>query len=342
MSEFNRATQAWRQPGSAFKPFVYLAALENGYTPASMLLDVPVEVEQGIWNPTWRPQNYGGRFQGAMPLRIGVERSRNVMTVRLLIEMGIGPVAEVANRFGIYDDMPHLPAMALGAGETTLMRLTSGYGMIANGGWRIEPFLIDRIQDRSGRTIYRSDLRACPSCRASDFAGGPAPEPIASRESVADPATAYQMTSILRGVVQRGTAARLAPLGLPLAGKTGTTNESRDTWFIGFSPSLVAGVFVGFDSPRTLGNETGSSAAVPIFGAFMAEALAGAPLRDFPVPAGIATAWVDRRTGHRTDAGAEGAILEVFQSGNLPEAAPERGVFSETAERALQGTGGLY
>jgi penicillin-binding protein 1A len=342
MSEFNRATQAYRQPGSAFKPFVYLAALENGYTPSSMLLDVPVEVEQGIWNPTWRPQNYGGRFQGAMPLRIGVERSRNVMTVRLLIEMGIGPVAEVANRFGIYDDMPHLPAMALGAGETTLMRLTAGYAMIANGGWRIEPFLIDRIQDRHGRTIYRSDLRRCQGCRAEAYAGGPPPQPMDAREAVTDPATAYQMVSILRGVVQRGTAARLSPLGLTLAGKTGTTNDARDTWFVGFSPSLAAGVFVGFDSPRTLGNESGSSAAVPIFGAFMEDALQGVPQRDFPVPPGITTAWVDRRTGHRAGPGSDGAILEVFREGTVPEAAPERGVFSETAERALQGTGGLY
>ena len=342
MSEFNRATQAYRQPGSAFKPFVYLAALENGYTPSSMLLDVPVEVEQGIWNPTWRPQNYGGDFQGAMPLRIGVERSRNVMTVRLLIEMGIGPVAEVANRFGVYDEMPHLPAMALGAGETSLMRLTAGYAMIANGGYQVEPFLVDRIQDRHGRTIYRSDVQRCAGCGAADWSGGASPTPVGLRERVTDPVTAYQMVSILRGVVQRGTAASLSTLGLPLAGKTGTTNDARDTWFIGFSPTLVAGVFVGFDSPQTLGNETGSSAAVPIFGSFMAAAMTDGPQRDFAVPAGIATAWVDRRTGHRAGPGADGAILEVFREGTVPETAPERAVFSETAERALQGTGGLY
>ncbi|NBC32363.1 MAG: PBP1A family penicillin-binding protein [Alphaproteobacteria bacterium] len=344
LSEFNRATQAFRQPGSAFKPFVYLAALEQGYSPSTVLLDVPVEVEQGALARTWRPQNYGHDFAGALPLRAGVERSRNVMTVRLLLEMGLQPVADVADRFGIYDDMPLLPAMGLGAGETTLLRLTAAYGMIANGGFRIDPYLVDRIQDQDGRTIFRGDLRHCAGCeQARPETAPPAPDGLSER--VTDPVTAYQMISILQGVVQRGTAARLASLGLPLAGKTGTTNEARDAWFVGFAPNLVAGVYVGFDEPRTLGRESGSSAAVPIFGAFMERALDNSPSDHFRPPSGITVAWINRHTGERVEPGSRGAILEVLRSGSDPDRPARQGprdVFRATSDQSLQGTGGLY
>ena len=343
LSEFNRATQALRQPGSAIKPFVYLAALQNGYTPSSVLLDVPIELEQGTDTGLWRPENYNLGFDGALPLRIGVERSRNVMTVRLLVELGIEPVAEVTNALGIYDDMPRLPSMGLGAGETTLQRLTTAYAMVANGGERITPYLIDRIQDRDGETIYRADDRWCPRCENLEWQEGLDPPNVnLVREQVIDPIAAYQMVSILRGVVQRGTAARLSPLGLPLAGKTGTTNDARDVWFVGFAPELAVGVYVGFDEPRTLGNESGSSAAVPIFGAFMERAMINRPDRRYQVPTGIQTAWVNRYSGHLAQAGAEGAILEVFREGALPGQAPAAVIFDETADRALEGTGGLY
>jgi penicillin-binding protein 1A len=342
MSEFNRATQAFRQPGSAFKPFVYLAALENGYSPTSVLLDVPVSVSQGPRQRAWVPENYGRDFHGALPLRYGVERSRNVMTVRLVLEMGIEPVAEVANAFGIYDDMPLLPSMTLGAGETTLLRLTNAYAMLANGGERVEPYLVERVQDGSGRTIYRADAGACFDCERGDWTGGPAPTIHAEREQVTDPVSAYQMVSILRGVVQRGTAARLAGLNLPLAGKTGTTNDAHDAWFVGFAPELAVGVYVGFDEPRSLGAESGSTAAVPIFGAFMEAALRGRRDRDFAVPEGVTTVWVNRWTGSPASAGSSGAILEVMRDGWEPSDRPQPAVFNETAERAFQGTGGLY
>jgi len=342
MSEFNRATQAYRQPGSAFKPFVYLAALENGYSPTSVLLDVPVAVDQGPRQSAWVPENYGRDFHGALPLRYGVERSRNVMTVRLVLEMGIEPVAEVANAFGIYDDMPLLPSMTLGAGETTLLRLTTAYAMIANGGERIEPYLVERVQDADGRTIYRTDTSACFECQSGDWGGGPTPAIHAEREQVTDPVSAFQMVSILRGVVQRGTAARLAGLDLPLAGKTGTTNDARDAWFVGFAPELAVGVYVGFDEPRSLGAESGSTAAVPIFGAFMEAALRGRRDRDFRVPEGVTAVWVDRWTGSPAAAGSSGAILEAMRDGWEPSDRPQPQVFDETAERAFQGTGGLY
>lgn len=346
LSEFNRATQARRQPGSAFKPFVYLAALERGYSPSTVLLDVPIEVAQGALRETWRPQNYGHDFQGALPLQAGVVRSRNVMTVRLLLEMGLEPVADVADRFGIYDNMPLLPSMALGAGETSLLRLSSAYGMIANGGMEIRPYVIDRVQDRHGRTILRGDGRICVGCLSGEGPGTEPPTLLTPSIPVTDQATAHQMTSILRGVVQRGTAARLAPLGLPLAGKTGTTNEARDAWFIGFSPNLVAGVYVGFDEPRSLGRESGSSAAVPIFGAFMERALAGQPVGRFQVRDRRETAWVDRDTGQRIDPDVGGATVDVVSSSPSAEDSDDRigahTVFRETSDQSLQGTGGLY
>ena len=340
LSEYNRVTQAFRQPGSAIKPFVYLAALQNGYSPNSVLLDVPIEVEQGRGQGLWRPENYSHDFSGQVPLRVGVERSRNVMTVRLLLELGIEPVAEVTNSLGIYDEMPLLPSMGLGAGETTLLRLTNAYAAIANGGHRREPYLVERIQDRDGHTLFRAAGRRCSRCLDLDWQPGLAPPDVDTPAPLAvDPVAAYQMTSILRGVVLRGTAARLASMNYPLAGKTGTTNEARDAWFVGFTPELAVGVFVGFDSPRTLGAESGSSVAVPIFGRIMERALPGRPDRPYATPDGVRTVWVDRTTGTRAGAGAQGAIAEVVRDGETVSAPT---LINEPANNALQGTGGLY
>ena len=297
-SEFNRATQALRQPGSSFKPFVYAAALDNGYTPASVILDAPIEIRAG--DEIWRPKNYGGDFLGPTTLRRGIERSRNVMTVRLAKDMGMPLVAEYAERFGIYDDLGQFLPMALGAGETTVKRLVGAYSIIANGGQRIEPTLIDRIQDRRGRTVYRHDDRKCEGCKATAWANQPPPTVIDEREYVLDPMTAYQVTSMLEGVVQRGTATRVKKLGRPVAGKTGTTNEEKDAWFVGFTPDLVAGVFIGYDDPEPMGRgSTGGQLAAPIFLDFMQEALEDQAPVDFRVPEGIRLIPVDRRTGRR-------------------------------------------
>ena len=348
MSEFNRATQALRQPGSAFKPFVYLTALDHGFTPSTIILDTPIAVEQGAGMELWRPANYSHDYLGPVPLRVGVEKSRNIMTVRLLLELGLEPVRDVAQTFGVYEDMPLLYSMALGAGETTPASLTNAYAMIANGGYRIRPLFIDRIQDRHGRTVFRSDRRLCEGCRGP---AGPllqAPELPDDREPVADPVSVYQMASILQGVVQRGTGARLARLGLPLAGKTGTTNEAFDTWFVGFSPDLAAGVFIGFDEPRTLGpRETGSSVAAPVFGAFMEEALDGQDVPPFRVPPGVSLVRVDPRSGALARPG-EPSILEAYRPGTEPLStiADLQGLGpvtpGEVQELTTQGTGGLY
>ena len=235
-SEFNRATQAYRQPGSSFKPFLYSAALDNGYTPSSVIMDAPIEISQGPGLGVWRPQNYGGKFYGPSTLRIGIEKSRNVMTVRLAKDMGMPLVAEYARRFGIYDDMPTMLSMSLGAGETTVLRMTNAYAMIANGGRQLKPTLIDRVQDRYGRTIYKHDERICEGCVATGWAGQDEPKLIDNREQVLDPMTAYQITSMMEGVVLRGTARKVGAIGKPVAGKTGTTNDERDAWFVGFSP----------------------------------------------------------------------------------------------------------
>ncbi len=348
MSEFNRATQAQRQPGSAFKPFVYLSALLHGYTPSTILLDLPLAIEQGPGMGLWRPSNYSNDFLGPLPLRRGVELSRNLMTVRLLMELGLQPVHDIARDFGIYPDMPLYFSMALGAGETTPLQLTAAYAMIANGGRRITPTFIDRIQDRHGATIYRHDQRQCQGCSGTAWSGQGTPQPTDNREQVVDAVSAYQMTSILEGVVQRGTATQLARLHLPLAGKTGTTNDSFDAWFVGFTPDLVAGVFVGFDNPRTLGHETGSTAAVPIFGEFMEAATAGQEVPPFRIPPGVVLARVDPRTGVPASPGDPGSIWEAFRPGTEPGSGTSYGdpnsltSFGERMPEATAGTGGLY
>ncbi|MGQ9368975.1 penicillin-binding protein 1A [Azospirillum sp. ST 5-10] len=320
MSVFNRATQAFRQPGSSFKPFVYLTALDNGFTPASLVMDAPFEYDPGHGQPIWRPENYSHEFYGPTPLRVGIEKSRNVMTVRLAQHVGMDKVKATVERLGIVDNFqPYLP-MALGAGETTVLRMTAAYGMLANGGKKIVPTFIDRIQDRQGRTIFRHDDRPCEVCRNVGWQEGlEAPKVPDTREQVADPRTAYQIVSMLEGVVQRGTAAKLAALGRPLAGKTGTTNDSMDAWFMGFSPDLVVGTYIGFDQPRSLGSrETGGSAAVPIFKEVMEEALKDEPATPFRVPPGLRLVRVDPATGRLAEPGSR-AIWEAFLPGTEPQ-----------------------
>ncbi|MCT8999564.1 penicillin-binding protein 1A [Chelativorans intermedius] len=316
-SQFNRATQALRQPGSAFKPIVYAAALDNGYTPASVVLDAPVSIQIG--NQVWEPKNYGGNFAGPSTLRMGIERSRNLMTVRLANDMGMDLVAEYAERFGLYDDMPEHLAMSLGSGETTVMRMVAAYAVMANGGKYIQPTLIDRIQDRYGKTVYKHDQRECQGCDAQAWNDQPEPQLIDNREQVLDPMTAYQITSMMEGVVTRGTATTVAELGYPIAGKTGTTNEEKDAWFIGYTPNLVVGVFMGYDQPRPMGRgSTGGGLAAPIFKEFMASALKDARPVDFKVPEGMKLIPIDRKTGMRAQAGQPGVIMEAFKPGTGP------------------------
>lgn len=318
-SEFDRATQAYRQPGSSFKPFVYSAALDNGYTPSSIVVDGPIEIDPGGGQPIWRPENYERNFLGPTTLRIGVEHSRNTMTVRLAKDIGMPLVVEYAKRFGIYDDLkPYLP-MALGAGETTVLRLTAAYATIANGGKRVNATFIDRIQDRWGKTIYKHDQRVCEACDATEWARQDEPKLVDNAEQVLDPMTAYQITSIMEGVVQRGTATVLSDLGRPVAGKTGTSNESKDVWFIGFTPDLVCGVFVGYDKPRPLGSgETGGKVSAPIAREFFAEALKGTPPVQFRPPPGIKLIAVSHKTGVRAQPGDTDVIMEAFKPGTAP------------------------
>ena len=352
-SEFNRATQAFRQPGSSFKPFVYAAALDNGYTPSSVVMDAPIEIRSG--GRVWRPQNYGKKFYGPSTLRLGIERSRNVMTVRLAKDMGMPLIAEYSRRFGIYDNLNPVLAMSLGAGETTVERLVTAYATIANGGRKIQPTVIDRIQDRFGRTIYRHDERLCAACQARQWLGQDEPELIDKREQILDPMTAYQITSMMEGVVQRGTATKVKAVGKPIAGKTGTTNDEKDAWFVGFSPDLVVGVFVGYDKPTSMGRgATGGDIAAPIFTDFMKVALADQPAKQFQVPPGINLIPIDRRTGLMAgEGGGEAVILEAFKPGTAPpstysiigyeDAMGRPLTVSPESDRAVaSGTGGLY
>lgn len=317
-TEFNRATQAKRQPGSSFKPFVYLTGLENGFQPTSIIMDAPVALSQGAGLPNWTPKNYGGDYLGPATMRTGLEKSRNAMTVRMATALGVDRVIAVAKRFGIYDDVPRNFSIVLGAAETTLLRLVTAYCMIDNGGLRVSPALIERIDDRNGHTIFRRDTRECKGCNLAnaDSTLDAAMPPVLAdnRERVADERVAYQMVSMLQGVVDRGTATRARAVGKPLAGKTGTTNDSRDVWFVGFSPDLVAGIYVGYDTPKSLGpKETGGSVAVPGFVNFMTNALKDIPARPFPVPPGIHLARVDPHSGFPAS---EGGILEAFRDGD--------------------------
>ena len=353
-SEFNRATQAKRQPGSAFKPFVYLAALDKGFTPATLVLDAPFVIDQGAGLGLWRPSNYTKEFYGPTPIRVGIEKSKNLMTVRLADFVGMDYIIKMAEKFGVQNDMKPLLANALGSGETTLLQLTAAYAQLVNGGKKINPTMIDRIQNRRGETIFIHDDRDCPDCGdLIEWNGQDVPELPDNRAQIADPRKAYQIVSMLEGVVKRGTGVRIRALGRPLAGKTGTTNASRDTWFIGFSPDLTVGVFVGFDEPKTLGKgETGSSVAVPIFRDFMAEALADTPSIPFRVPAGVRHVRINADTGARAKPEDERVIWEAFLSGTEPTddvyILDGKGISlmpnidSARMDSATSGTGGLY
>ncbi|HEY0526928.1 MAG TPA: penicillin-binding protein 1A [Stellaceae bacterium] len=321
MSQFDRAFQAKRQPGSSFKPFVYLAALDHaGFNPSSLILDAPFVVDQGPGLPKWKPTNYNTtRFSGPTPLRVGIEQSKNMMTARLGQVVGLDTVADYVERFGVMDQMPRQYAMLLGAGETTVMRMTTAYSMLVNGGKRIKPTLIDRIQDRNGATVFRADDRPCDGCRDVEWQGQAPPDVPDTRETVVDPRSAYQIVSIMQGVVERGTGSVVKAVGKPLAGKTGTTNDNFDNWFVGFSPDLAAGVYIGFDAPRTLGDhETGGSAAAPVFRDFMMGALKDKPGTAFRIPPGIRLVRVNPATGKPAGPGDRQVIYEAFKGDDNP------------------------
>jgi penicillin-binding protein 1A len=357
-SQFNRATQAYRQPGSSFKPIVYSSALDNGYTPSTVVVDAPIEIDQGQGGGVWRPENYSsGKYNGPVTLRNALRLSLNTVTVRLAQDIGMPLIGEYAKRFGVYDELPNYLSYALGAGETTVMRMVTAYSMFDNGGRRVKPTLIDRIQDRYGRTIFKHDARECRGCDApGGWKNQPEPQLVDRREQVLDSMTAYQITSMMEGVVQAGTATVVKEVGKPIAGKTGTTNDEKDAWFIGFSPDIVVGIYMGYDKPRNLGRgATGGHLAAPIARDFLKLALADKPAIPFKVPAGIKLIRVDAKTGMRAGPGEGGrTILEAFKPGTAP---PDNysviGVAdadgrslqpSPDADRSLfrPGTGGLY
>jgi len=351
-SQFNRATQALRQPGSSFKPFVYAAALDNGYTPATVVMDAPIEVDTGSGG-TWKPENYSHKFYGPQTLRFGIEHSRNVMTVRLAQDVGMPLIGEYAKRFGVYDDLPPYLSFALGAGEPTVMRMVTAYSMFANGGKRIKPTLIDRIQDRYGHTIFRHDQRECRGCDADKWQNQNEPSMVDRREQVLDPMTAYQVTSMMEGVVQRGTATVVREVGKPVAGKTGTTNDEKDVWFIGFSPDMAVGVYLGYDKPRQIARgASGGHTAAPIVKDFLKIALADKPAVPFRVPPGIKLIRIDPKSGMRIAAGSSGGLLEAFKPGTAPpdsysiigyqDGEGRPAPVSPEADRAIRSGNGLY
>jgi penicillin-binding protein 1A len=350
-SAFDRAIQAKRQPGSSFKPFVYLAALDSGFTPSTIVLDAPIEIDQGPGLPLWKPVNFDHEFLGELPLRVALEKSLDAATVRVGQAIGMEKVVDYARKFGISDNLPPFISSVIGAGETTLMRMTTAYAEIDNGGKKIIPTLIDRIQDREGKTLFRHDTRVCPACQNVPWTGQATPEIPDDRPQIQDPRTAYQMVEMLEGVVQRGTARALSSLGRPLAGKTGTTNDAKDLWFIGFSPDLAVGVYVGYDEPKSLGKrEQGASVAAPIFKEFMGIALADQPPVPFRVPPGLRLVRVSAATGQPASAGEPDAIWEAFLPGTEPgvdhppppNAELLTNAGTQNLPSATTGTGGIY
>lgn len=321
-SQFDRAMQAQRQPGSTFKPFVYATALDQGYTPVTKVLDAPFAAPQGPGLPLWTPENYeAGDYLGPTTLRRGLEQSRNLMTARLASTIGMAPIAATAQRMGVYDKLPLYLANSLGAQVTTLLRLTTAYSEFVNGGRKLSATLIDRVQDRHGKTIYRFDTRPCAECNQSEWKGQEEPLLEENQQQVLDPRTAYQIVSMLEGVIQRGTGQAIKVLNRPLAGKTGTSSDFRDAWFVGFSPDLTVGVFVGKDNFQTLGTgEQGALAAAPVFRDFMKEALANNPPTPFRVPQGILLVPINPIMGTVVAQGTPGSILEAFKAGTEPGA----------------------
>jgi penicillin-binding protein 1A len=359
-SQFNRATQAYRQPGSSFKPIVYSSALDNGYTPSTQVVDAPIEIDQGQGGGVWRPENFSnGKYLGPTTLRNALRLSLNTVTVRLAQDIGMPLISEYARRFGVYDELPNYLSYALGAGETTAMRMVTAYSMLANGGRRVKPTLIDRIQDRYGHTIFRHDARECRGCDGPDgWHNQPEPQLVDRREQVLDSMTAYQITSMLEGVVQAGTAIAVKEVGKPIAGKTGTTNEAKDAWFVGFSPDVAVAIYMGYDKPRPLGRgnaATGGHLAAPIARDFFKLALADKPATPFKIPAGIKLIRVVAKTGMRAGTGETGGtILEAFKPGTAPpdnsyvaDADSSRtlipqGASPDAGSIMRPGTGGLY
>jgi penicillin-binding protein 1A len=357
-SQFNRATQAYRQPGSTIKPIVYSSALDNGYTPSTVLVDAPIEIDQGQGAGVWRPDNFSvGRYRGPTTLREALKWSLNTVTVRLAQDIGMPLIGEYAKRFGVYDELPNYLSYALGTGETTVMRMVTAYSMFANGGRRVKATLIDRIQDRYGHTIFKHDARECRGCDAPEgWKKQPEPQLVDHREQVLDVMTAYQITSMMEGVVQGGTATVMREVGKPIAGKTGTTSDAKDLWFVGFSPDLVVGLYLGYDKPRSLGRSAqGGHTAGPIARDFMKFALADKPAIPFRMPAGIKLIRVDPKTGMRAGPGDSGrTILEAFKPGTAPpdnysiigvaddEGRIPQGTAPDAGDIMRPGTGGLY
>ncbi len=319
-SEFNRATQALRQPGSAFKPFVYALALENDYTPTSLVLDAPLVLDQGTDLKMWKPENYGKKFYGPSTLRVGLEKSRNLMTVRIAQNLGIDNIVKFSKKLGIYDDPEKLLSISLGSAETTLLRLTSAYSAFVNGGKLVKPVIIDRVQDSEGNTIVNNEKRICKNCNQISFTSQEYPKIEDDYLQIFSPQTAYQITSLLEGVIKRGTGKKLKKLKLNLAGKTGTTNENTDAWFIGFTSNLVIGVYVGMDTPKPLGKfETGSKTALPIFENFIKKAIKKNDARPFKVSEGITLMVVDALTGQKAKFSSKDTIMEAYKSKNVVE-----------------------
>ena len=318
LSEFNRATQAFRQPGSAFKPFIYALALENGYTPSTLILDAPIVLNQGYDLKLWKPENYGKKFYGPSTLRTGIEKSRNLMTVRISQDLGLKKITEFSKKLEIYNDPKKLLSISLGSEETTLLKLTSAYCTFVNGGKKIQPIIIDRIQDSSGVTIFNSDKRVCPRCKEISYLSDEIPKIEDNFEQIITPETAYQVVSLLEGVIQRGTGKKLRKLNLNLGGKTGTTNNNTDTWFIGFTSRLVIGVYVGLDEPKSLGKyETGSRTAMPIFKNFITNTITKKDAAPFKVPKGITMMVVNSKTGQKSNVKSNKTIYESYKDSNL-------------------------
>ena len=317
-SEFNRASQALRQPGSAFKPFVYALALENDYTPSSLILDAPLVLDQGSDLKLWKPENYGKKFYGPSTLRVGLEKSRNLMTVRIAQNLGVNKITNFSKELEIYENPEKLLSISLGSAETTLLKLTSAYSAFVNGGKLVKPIIIDRIQDSEGNTIINNDQRSCLNCDQISFTSNFYPIIEDNYKQVFSPQTAFQMTSLLEGVVQRGTGKKLKKLRLNLAGKTGTTNKNTDTWFIGFTSNLVIGVYVGMDSPQPLGKyETGSKVALPIFENFVKKAIKKSDARPFKSAKGITMMVVDSLTGQKAKFSSKDTIIEAYKNKNV-------------------------
>ena len=314
-SEFNRATQALRQPGSAFKPFIYALALENGYTPSTLILDAPLVLKQGTDLKMWKPENYGKKFYGRSTLREGLEKSRNLMTVRISQDLGLNKIVNLSKKLGIYENPNELLSISLGSAETTLLKLTSAYCSFVNGGKLVKPKLIDRIQDSEGNTIFKTEDRYCENCKNISFLSDEVPKIKDNFKQIFSPQTAYQITSILEGATKRGTAKKLRDLNLDIAGKTGTTNKNTDTWFIGFTSDLVVGVYIGYDEPQTLGKfETGAKTAMPIFKSFMKRAVKKENTRPFKIPENITLMVVDSQTGKKVSFASKKTLIESFKS----------------------------